>query len=117
MAKSDFTYVYEVGRIRDVVFHIGARHTPSSTNVESFAVILFFELCDSTRVEVAKVDNSEHHEGDIHIDRYYRELGSDFKDFDIDIDDCWEAEEKLKQNWTHYAQTYLRNHGKRPRSD
>ncbi|MHC3439572.1 DUF7718 family protein [Natrialbaceae archaeon A-gly3] len=115
--SSEFTYVYDQGRIGDTVFHIGARHTPSTTNVESFAVILFFELADGTRVEVAKIDDAEHEEGDIHIDRYYREVGTDDKDFDIDVNDCWEAEDLLKENWNHFAQTYLRNHGKQPRED
>lgn len=119
MSQSKFTYFYEWGRIGSTVFQIGARHTPSTTNVESFAVILFFELSDGTRVEVAKIDNSKHEEGekDIHFDKYYREVGADFKEFDPDIDDCWEAEDELKENWEHYAQTYLQNHGEAPRED
>lgn len=117
MSQSDFTYVYDVGRIRDTVFQIAARHTPSSQNVESFAVILFFELSDGARIEVAKIDDSEHEEGNIHIDRYYREIGADDKDFDVDIDDCWEAEDFLQGNWDHYGQTYLRNHGRKPRDE
>jgi len=115
MSQSTFTYVYEVGKVRDTVFQIGARHTPNSSAVESFAVILFFERVDGTRVEVAKIDNAEHKEGDIHIDRYYREIGTDDKDFSIDVADCWDAEDMLKENWKHFAQTYLRNHGKQPR--
>lgn len=117
MTISGFTYVYEAGTIQDVVFQIGARHTPDSMQVESFAVVLFFELADGTRVEVAKIDNSEHRDGTIHIDRYYREVGTEDKDFDVDIDDCWEAEDFLKDNWEHYAHTYLQNHGKKPRTD
>lgn len=114
---SEFAYIYEIGRLRGTVFQIGARHTPSSTNVESFAVVLFFDLSDGTRVEVAKIDDSEHEEGQIHIDRYYREVGADDKDFDVDVEDCWEAEDMLKENWGHYAQTYLQNHGKKPREE
>jgi len=117
MSESTFTYVYERGRLRDTVFQIGARHSPNTNNVESFAVILFFELSDGTRVEVAKVDDAEHEEGDIHIDRYYRETGADYKDFDVDIDDCWEAEKRLEEKWAHFARTYLENHGKQPRPD
>ena len=39
--------------------------------VESFAVILFFSLEDGTRVEVIKIDDSEHDgvNEDAHIDR------------------------------------------------
>lgn len=115
MSESRFTYVYDQGKLRDTVFQIGARHTPSTNDVESFAVILFFERADGTRVEVAKVDNAEHDEGTIHVDRYYRERGADYKDFDVEIADCWEAEEYLTENWEHFARTYLRNHGRRPR--
>lgn len=117
MTESEFSYLYEMGRIRSTVFQIGARHTPDSTNVESFAVILFFDLDDGTRVEVAKIDDSKHKEGEIHFDRYYREVGSDDKDFDIDVDDAWEAEDLLKAKWKHFGQTYLDNHGKNPRDD
>lgn len=117
MNQSKFSYHYEIGRIGDTAFQIGARHTPSIDDVESFAIILFFGLSDGTRVEVAKIDDSEHEEGEIHIDRYYREAETDDKDFDVEIDDHLEAEEKLKENWEHYAHTYLRNHGKKPRDD
>lgn len=116
MNDSDFTYVYEIGRLRDTVFSIAARHTPSTNRVESFAVVLFFELAGGTRVEVAKVDDAEHEEGTIHVDRYYREPGADEKDFDTDIDGPWDAENYLKANWEHFARTYLRNYGPRPRN-
>jgi len=117
MTDSDFTYLYEVGKIRGTVFQLAARHTPSTNNVESFAVILFFELADGTRVEVAKVDDTEHAEGDIHIDQYYRETGADHKDFTVDISDCWEAEQHLNDHWKHVGRTYLSNHGRSLRDD
>lgn len=117
MTNSDFTYVYDQDRIQDIPFFVGARHSPNTNNVESFAVILFFELSDGTRVEVAKVDDSEHDEGTIHVDRYYREVGADVKDFDVDVSDCWEAENHLTENSQRMAQTYLRNHGAEPRED
>lgn len=114
MPQSQFTYVYDLLRMQDIQFLIGARHTPSPNNVESFAVVLFFELSDGTRVEVAKVDDSDHDEGTIHVDRYYRERGADIKDFDVDIDDCWEAENYLTEQGEQFARTYLRNHGPGP---
>lgn len=112
---SEFTYLYEIGRFRGTVFQIGARHSPNVNNVESFAVILFFELEDGTRVEVAKVDDSEHEEGDIHVDRYYREASVDPHDFEVEISDCWEAEQYLEDNWRRFAQQYLDTHGRNPR--
>lgn len=117
MSESTFTYVYDLGKIRDKTIQIGARHTPSTNNVESFAVVLFFELSDGTRVEVAKVDDTEHDDGKIHVDKYYRESGSDIKNFDVDISDCWEAEQMLTENWRHMARTYLDNYGGKPRDD
>jgi hypothetical protein len=89
--------------------------------VESFAVILFFSLGDGTRVEVIKIDDSEHDgvNEDAHIDRYYRELGADVKDFDPDVDiDKWiDAEDYVKDDWKEFADRYFRNHGGKPRAD
>lgn len=115
MSESEFTYVYDQGRLRETVFQIAARHTPDTDNIESFAVILFFEIADGTQIEVAKIDDTEHDDGAIHIDRYYREVGVNIKDFEIDVDDAWEAEEFLQDNWEHFSQTYLENHGRQPR--
>jgi hypothetical protein len=117
MTDSDFSYIYGWETVRDVQFQIAARHTPSTNNVNSFAVILFFELPDGTRVQVVKVDDTEHDEGEIHADKYYREVGAEFKDFGVDIEDCWEAEDWIQENSLHFCQTYLANHGEQPRED
>lgn len=111
----DFEYLYEAGKIQSTVFLVGTRADPNTNNPESFAAILFFELDDGTVVEVAKVDNVEHEEGTIHIDRYYREVGADIKDFEVGFDDLWEGEDYLSQHWKQFGQTYLDNHGKQPR--
>jgi hypothetical protein len=66
---------------------------------------------------MAKMDNTEHDEGSIHIDRYYREVGAKVKNFDADVDDCWDAENFLCENAQRFGRTYLRNHGKEPRTD
>lgn len=34
--NSDFTYIYEIGKIRGIGFEIAARHTPNTDAVESF---------------------------------------------------------------------------------
>jgi len=115
--NSDFEYLYEVGRIRSTVFQIGTRADPSINKPESFAVILFFELSDGTVVEVAKVDNAEHDEGTVHVDRYYRDVGADIKDFNVDVDGLWEGEAYLEQHWQQFAQTHLDNHGRAARDN
>ncbi len=117
MNQSEFSYEYDATRVQDVQLQIGARHTPSTDNPESWAVILFFQLPDGTRVEVAKIDNSEHDEGTIHIDQYYREIGAEVKHFGLNVNDCWEAENHLSERALRFGQTYLQNHGKKPRED
>ncbi len=108
----DVEHQYELGRIRSTVFHIAVRADPDLQDVESFAAILFFRLEDGTVAEAAKVDNAEHDEGTIHVDRYYRESSTRDKDFDTDIENVYDAEEYLRDNWQRFAQTYLRNHGR-----
>jgi hypothetical protein len=113
----DFDYLFEAGTLRGIVCQIGARADPSVNNVNSFAVILFFELSDGTVVEVAKVDDSPHKKGTIHVDRYYRAKGADTKDFSVSISTIWEADEYLDNNWKRFVRTYIDNHGKQPRDD
>jgi|APHM01.1.fsa_nt_gi hypothetical protein len=117
MYQSEFTYLYEVDTFRGTAYSIGVRTDPSINDVESFAAILFFELRDGTRIEVAKVDDSPHEEGDIHVDRYYREIGADVKDFDVSISDWEEADEHLMSNWERFARLYDDHHGKKVRED
>lgn len=118
MSQSDFTYRLAAGERRGIKYLIGVRHDPSINNVDSFAAILFFPLDDGTRIEVAKIDDSAHDgERDIHIDRYYREIGADVKDFDPDIEDWMDAEEYLRENWERLVDTYFQNHGAIPRMD
>lgn len=118
MNQSDFAYEYELSpKFRGIEYHIGVRTDPSINNVASFAVILFFEKRDGTRIEVAKVDNSTHEEDDIHIDRYYREIGAKIKDFDTSIDNYIDAEEHLEGNWQQFARLYDDHHGEEVRAD
>lgn len=117
MNRSEFTYLYEVDATVPVTLQIGVRADPSLDETESFAAVLYFQQADGTQVEVAKIDNAEHEEGTVHIDRYYREVGAEIKDFSVDIDGWKEADKYLNENAEHYAQTYLRNHGAEPRND
>lgn len=97
--KPNFDYQYEVDRIKSTVFHIGVAADPVLRNYDNFAVILYFQKDDGTVVEVAKVDDTEHDEGEIHVDRYYRERRAGDKDFDVDIENVYDAEEYLRDNW------------------
>lgn len=116
--QSDFEYSYPIDTVRGIVYNIGVRLDPSINNVESFAVVLFFGLPNGDRVEVAKVDSSPHEgESDIHVDRYYREVGAEIKDFDQDIHSWDEAEQYMKENWNRFVDTHYRNHGGGPRED
>jgi len=110
-----FDYLHEAGTLRGVVFHIGVRADPTLNAVDSFAAILFFRNADGEDIEVAKIDNTEHRDGTIHIDRYYREQGTDEMDFSVDADGVWDADKYLEDNWAHFARTYLDNHGERER--
>ena len=92
MTFTGFTYSYEHGTVRSTVYHIGVRLDPSPNDVQDFATILFFELPSGEVVRVAKVDNTEHADGKIHIHRNYREEGVAVRDFDVEISDWTEAD-------------------------
>jgi hypothetical protein len=117
--QSELTYDYPVDADVPVELRIGVRHDPSINNVESFAAILFFAIRDGTRVEVAKIDDSDHGvDGDsIHLDRYYREVGAEVKDYDIEVGGWDDAEKFLGENAQSFVTTYLQNHGEGRRTD
>lgn len=118
MTQSEFTYTYPMEKLRGITYRIGIRHDPNQQNIQSFAAILYFPLKDGTRVEVAKVDNSPHPgKQDIHVDRYYREVGANIKEFNTNIGNAIEAENYLKDNWRKFANKYFQNYGSKPRPD
>lgn len=108
---SEFEYTYDTGKYRNRRYQIGVRADPTLNNVESFAVVLFYERADGERVEVAKIDDAEHEEGEIHFDRYYRAEGAERKDFEINVESVFEAEDRLEDRWLRYARLYEENHG------
>jgi len=73
--------------------------------------VLFYTRSDGEYVEVAKIDDSEHEEGAVHFDRYYRADGANRKDFDVEADSLFEAESLVRNNWRRYARLYEENHG------
>lgn len=91
---------------------IGVRADQEIYDAESFAVVLFYKQTESDYVEIAKVDDSEHDEGEVHFDRYYRTDGTERKDFGVEIDSVFEAEKLLRGNWRRYARLHAENHGK-----
>lgn len=106
-----FDYSYEVGQYRGRPYQVGVRVDPSFDDAESFAVVLFFRRSDGQRVEVAKIDDTEHEQGTIHIDRYYRTDGATTKDFSVDVGSWDEAEAYLVERWRRFAARYKANHG------
>ena len=107
---SEFDYHYVAGRYLGREYRIGVRANPEIYDPESFAVVLFYKRPESEYVEVAKVDDSEHDEGAVHFDRYYRENKSERKDFDVEVHSIFDAEELLRENWRRYARLHERNH-------
>lgn len=115
MTSQGFTYSYEYSTVRDTPLFIGARLDPTIDDVENFAIILFFERPSGQVVHVAKIDNTDHHDGNIHIHRNYREKGRPVRDFDIDVENWHEAEEHLLANGERWAIRYVDTHGQNPR--
>lgn len=96
------------------VYQIGVRADPSLNDIDSFAAVLFYEREDGNRTQIARIDDTEHDdgEGDIHIDRLYREKEAERKDHGIDVTDPFEADNYLSERWERFAQQYEANHGK-----
>lgn len=111
ISMGTFTYWHELGRQRERTYYLGIRAEPSLNNVQSFAVVLYYEHPAGGFVEIAKIDNSSHAEGDIHVDRYYREPSASRKDFDVDVSTLPEAERYLRENWRRFAVLHDRIHG------
>jgi hypothetical protein len=112
---SEFSYTVEAGQFRDRTYQMGTKTNPSldaaldPSREASWAVVLYYEKADGERIQVARIDNTEHEEGSIHIDRLYREERAERKDFDIDVNSVSDAEGYLTENWQHYARQYEEN--------
>lgn len=114
MTSYTFDYQYSPGSYRGRAYQIGVRVDPDLNHVESFAVLLFYESSSGEIIEIVKVDNAEHEEGTVHVDRYYREQGTDYKDFDVDFETVYEAEDYVEVNFRQFARHYDENHGDDP---
>ncbi|QDX41774.1 hypothetical protein [Salarchaeum sp. JOR-1] len=110
MSDYEFSYHYSVARLRGKQYQIGVRADPSINDVETFAVLLFYERSDGTVITIAKIDNTEHREGKIHLDQYYR-TDPRKKDFDIPVTDVFDAADYLGENVERFARLYADHHG------
>lgn len=117
MAYHGFTYSYEYGTVRETTFHIGVRLDPSINDVADFPAVLFFELPTGEVVHVAKIDNSDRHDGRAHIHRYYRTTGTNERDFEIDVESWEDAEELLTTHAEDWVLRYLDAHGRTPHTE
>lgn len=120
MQHSDFTILYEVGRRRGRGYNIGVRVDPSLNNVKSFAVVLFFQSDDGTRVPVVRVDDSSHGDGvekDAHVDRYDRSASSAVKEYDASIESWEDGIDYIEDNWKLFSDRYHDYHGETLRAD
>lgn len=89
---------------------MGVRADPGVYRPASFAVVLFYEDDDGEAVEIAKVDTTDHREGGIHVDRYYRDPSAPRKDFDVDLSTLPEAEAYIRDHWRRFARLHARAH-------
>lgn len=110
MQQSEFYYSYEYDAEFPEPLLIGVRVDPDANNPVSWAVVLGFGHEEGSLTEIAKVDNSQHEEGDIHIDRYYRDDDAKQKDFGVDFSTFYEAEEYIRENAARFAKLFLENH-------
>lgn len=109
MPYPGFEYHYESGTVRETTHFIGVRADPNLNCVEDFAVVLFFELPSGETIHVAKVDNTEHDEGRIHLHRNYR--GSEnVRDFDVEVSSLFEAEQLVQEHANEWVNKYLQNY-------
>lgn len=118
--QSEFSYQYQLGERRGRVYTLGVRADPSLNAVESFAVVLFFQLPDGTRIPVVRVDDSPHDDGhgqDIHVDRYDRELGVEVREYRDDITGWEDAADFVEENWKLFADRYYERHEDKRRLD
>ena len=91
---------FDLGQFRGREYFLLYRATPSVTNLDSFAVTVFYlDAQREENVEIVRVDTGH---GYTHIDRLYRRNEpKDRVDWDL-----WEACTRLKRNWRTFARSY-----------
>lgn len=101
----DRFYSYQLGRYDGRPYHLSVCGEPSLNDVDAFAVTVHYDdpRTEET-VEIARIDTNH---DTVHFDRLYRECQP--KD-PLAIRTPWEAEERLREHWRQYAESYASNH-------
>jgi hypothetical protein len=58
-----------------------------------------------------KIDNSDVHDGEIHLDKLYREDDAEVKDYEIDVESWAEAGGYIEERWRKFADLHYEKHG------
>ena len=94
-------YSYRLGEYHGNVYHLTVSGEPSINDVEDFSVTVhYFDEEKEEEVEIARIDTRH---GGVHFDKLYRR--DEPREF-LDIEDYWEAEEMLRENWRTYAKSF-----------
>lgn len=96
-------FTEELDTYRHNNYRLVVRLDPSANDVQEFAVVLVYDTPDGDPVSIATLDNSEVHDGEIHLDRDYRDEGGERKKWDIDVDSWHEAVRYVKERWRQFA--------------
>lgn len=95
-------YSYRLGEYQGDVYHLTVAGEPDINDVRDFSVsIHYFDKEREQEVQIARIDTRH---GDVHLDKLYREDKP--RQFLPDIEQYWEAEEKLRENWRRYAKNH-----------
>lgn len=95
-------YGYRLGEYRGNVYHLTVAGEPDINDVEEFSVAVhYFDEEREEQVQIARIDTRH---GGVHFDKLYRR--DQPREFLDEVDEYWEAEEKLVENWRMYAKNY-----------
>jgi hypothetical protein len=103
------SFSYELGQYRQNKYQLHVRVNPSLDDPQDFAVTIYYRRRDGETVNIARIDNSDVHDGEIHLDRDYREDDAERKDYDIDVESWEEAADFLEERWRKFADIHERN--------
>jgi len=116
--SESYDYAYPLGThkgrmIRLAVDLSDAVDTTTTPVTTDFAVWLFYwmpseDAPDASHEHIVRIDDRKH--GGPHIDRFYSDEGG--KDTSLPSDfDAEDAEERLREDWRHFTDTYYQAHG------
>jgi len=95
-------YGYRLGEYRGNVYHLTVAGEPNLNEVEEFSVsVHYFDEEREEEVQIARIDTRH---GGVHFDKLYRR--DEPREFLDDVEQYWEAEEKLRENWRTYVKSF-----------